>query len=111
MSERPREAVKKIISFAKDLDVPNGAQAASPPKDIPYARQREVHPESDMVERSGQAVVALLKQASDSANADCGHAREYAHRISIQLRAAEDRIKELEVDLRHCQDKEAHAKA
>jgi hypothetical protein len=109
MSERSPEAVNKIISFGKDPDVPNGAQAAPPPKDSPYARQREVHRESDMVERSGQAIVALLQQASYSANANCDRAQEYAHKASIQLRAAEDRIKELEVDLRHYQDRAQRA--
>jgi len=79
MSEHSPEAVKKIISFIRGPDVPNGGQAASLPKDIPYAFEREVHPESDMVERSGQAIAALLKQASDAANANCEHAREYAH--------------------------------
>ncbi len=106
MSKRSPEA---IISFAEDPDVPKGAQVASPPKDIPYARQREVHRESDMVERSGQAIVALLQQASDSANANCDRAEEYTHKVSIQLRAAEDRIKELEVDLRQYQDRAQRA--
>ena len=94
---------------ARGPDVANGTQAASLPKDVPYALKREVHPESDLVERSGQAIAALLKQASDAANADCEHAREHAHKISIQMRAAEDRIKELEVDLRRCQDRALRA--
>src|SRR5262249_5101546 len=109
MSERSSEAVRKIVSFAGDPDVPKGAPAASPHKDIPYARQRDVHHDSDMVERSGQAIVALLQQASNSANADCDRAQEYAHKASIQLRAAEDRIKELEADLRLYQDRALRA--
>src|SRR6267142_3880070 len=70
---------------------------------------REVRPESDTVERSGQAIVDLLQQASDDANANCDRAREYALKASVQLRAAEDRIKELEVDLRHYQDRAQRA--
>src|SRR5262245_7619186 len=105
------EAVERIISFAKDSDFPKGAHAASPPKDVPYARQPEIHCESDMVERSGQAIVALLRQASDSANANCDRAQEHARTVSIQLRAAEDRINELEVDLRHYQDRAERAES
>ena len=115
MSERSPEAIKKIIPFAKDPYVPAPKSAFAPPpnapqatlspiNDIPYAPHREVHPESDTVERSGEAIVALLKQAADSANADCDRAAEYAHKTSVRLRAAEVWIKELEVDLRHYQD-------
>src|SRR5262249_39073585 len=115
MNERSPEAVKKIIPFAKDPYIPapksafapppKGAQASPPPKDIPYAPNRDVSREiaregrleGDPVERSGQAIVALLQQAADSANANCDRAMEYAHKLSVQLRANEERIKELEV--------------
>ncbi|HLQ93900.1 MAG TPA: hypothetical protein VK148_28100 [Xanthobacteraceae bacterium] len=118
MNERAPEAVKKIIPFAKDPYVPAPksafapqpkAAAAPPPKDIPYAPARDVRPDGDTVERSGQAIVALLQQAADSANSNCDRAMEYAHKISVQLRASDERIKELEGDLRHFQDRAERA--
>ena len=120
MSERSPEAVKKIIPFAKDPYIPapksafapppKASQAASPPKDIPYSPSRgDVRPDGDTVERSGQAIVALLQQAADSANANCDRAMEYAHKLSVQLRASDERIKELEVDLRHYQERAQRA--
>ena len=119
MSERSTEAVKKIIPFAKDPYVPAPKSAFAPPpkvsspslppNDIPYAPNREPRQEGDPVERSGQAIVALLQQAADSANANCDRAMDYAHKLSVQLRASEERIKELEVDLRHYQDRTQRA--
>ena len=118
MSERSPEAIKKIIPFAKDPYVPAPKSAfapplktapAPPPKDIPYAPTRDVHPDGDTVERSGQAIVALLQQAADSANSNCDRAMEYAHKLSVQMRASEERIKELEGDLRHYQDRTQRA--
>jgi len=70
---------------------------------------REVRSESDTVELSGQAIVDLLQQASDDANANCDRAREHALKASVQLRAAEDRIKELESHLLHYQDRAQRA--
>jgi hypothetical protein len=118
MSERSPEVFKKIIPFAKDPYVPapksqfapppKGAPAPQP-KDIPYAPTRDARPDADTVERSGQAIVALLQQAADSANSNCDRAMEYAHKLSVQLRASEERIKELEGDMRHFQDRAERA--
>src|SRR3954453_3520192 len=96
MCERRSEAAKKIIPLTKEGPTSTPA-FASPP-------HRETHPDSDTVERSGEAVVGLLKQAAESANANCGGAAEHAHKTSGLLRAGEGRIKDLEVDLRHYQD-------
>jgi hypothetical protein len=120
MNERSPEAVKKIIPFAKDPYVPAPKSAFAPPakappaapapKDIPYSpNPRDVRVDGDTVERSGQAIVALLQQAADSANSNCDRAMEYAHKLSVQVRASEERIKELEVDLRHYQDRAQRA--
>ena len=92
MSERASEAVKKIIPLTTE------ALTSTPAFAPPHGG---AHPDSETVERSGHAIVALLKQAADNANANCDRATEYAHKTSILLRAAEGRIKELEIDLRH----------
>src|SRR5262245_17324573 len=117
MNERAPEAIKKIIPFGKDPYVPAPKSAFAPPpkdipfapsapKDIPFAPNREARQglpvgpalgEGDPVERSGQAIVALLQQAADTANANCDRAMDYAHKLSVQLRAAEERVKELEL--------------
>src|SRR5215208_2260013 len=60
-------------------------------------------------ERSGQAIVALLNQAADSAKATCEQVINTAGTLSIQLRAAEDKVKLLESELRHYQDRSSRA--
>src|SRR5262245_65973710 len=81
MAERAPEGVKKIIPFAPT--------------------NREPRDDSDPMDRSGHAIVSLLQQAADTANRDCERAMDMAHKMSTQLRTAEEKIKELEADIRH----------
>jgi len=79
-------------------------------KIIPFApTNREPRDDSDPMDRSGQAIVVLLQQAADTANTNCERALELAHKLSMQLRTAEDRIKELESDIRHYHDRAQRA--
>jgi hypothetical protein len=61
------------------------------------------------VDESGSTIVALLKEAADTARVTCLQAVDAAHKASIQLRAAEDRINELEMEVRHHYDRAARA--
>lgn len=88
MSERAPESLKKIIPFA------------------PTGRSRD---EGDPMDRSGQAIIALLQQAADTANVNCDRALELARKLSMQLRAAEEQIRELEADMRHYHDRAQRA--
>ena len=84
MLDRPGIAPKKVVQFApapKD----NEADAV------------------DVAERSGQAIVGLLKEASELANETCERAMDTAHQLSLKLHAADDRVKELESELRQYQ--------
>ena len=88
MNERAPEAVKKII---------------------PFAPTKGVRDDSDTMDRSGQAIVTLLQQAADTANSNCDRAMDLAHKLSMQLRATELRVKELEEDVRHFHDRAQRA--
>jgi hypothetical protein len=85
MNERSFEGAKKIVPFAPSKD--------------------ESTPEGEAVEKSGQAIVSLLQQAAAVAKENCDRAMDVAHKLSMQLRAAEDRIKELEHDTRRYQER------
>jgi len=76
---------------------------------IPFAPTRHVRDEGDPMDRSGQAIISLLQQAADTANVNCERALELAHKLSMQLRDAEQRIKELEADMRHYHDRAQRA--
>ena len=78
---------------------------------IPFApgSKGNVRVDAVPVDDSGNAIVALLKDAADIARATCTHAINSAQKASSQLRAAEDRIKELESEVRHYHDRVARA--
>jgi hypothetical protein len=84
MIDRPGTAPKKIIPFAP-----------SPKDGLPD--------DGDPVERSGQAIVALLREAATVAKETCERAMATADQLSAKLRATEDRVRELEADLQHYQ--------
>ena len=51
--------------------------------------------DASQLDSAGQAILKLLHKAADTAEANSRQALETAQRLSIQLRAAEDRIAEL----------------
>jgi hypothetical protein len=65
--------------------------------------------EDDPTDESGRAVVAMLQQAANLSNENCDRAMSLAHKLSLQLRAAEDRINQLQAEVEHFQDRAAHA--
>src|SRR5262245_32119325 len=70
-------------------------------KVVQLATGKEGAPEGEAVDRSGEAIVTLVQQAAGVAKDNCERAMDVAHKLSTQLRAAEDRIRELENDIRH----------
>jgi len=56
--------------------------------------------ENDPLEHAGHSILALLQKASAIAGQNTQQALSTAHRLAIQLRAAEDRIAELEASVR-----------
>lgn len=63
----------------------------------------------DRVDQAGQAVLDLLGRAADAADEHNRHALDIAHRLSRQLRAAEDQIIALEAELKHYKDRTDYA--
>ena len=65
--------------------------------------------DGDPLDQSGQAIVSLLQQAANLSNENCDRAMGLAHKLSIQLRAAEDRINNLQTELEQSLDRAARA--
>jgi|SRR5215469_6695985 len=85
-------------------------QLREAPEDlIPYApaRKSAITPTNtgDPVEHAGQTILGLLNQAAEAASANTKHALDVAQRISRELRAAEERIADLEADLRRYKER------
>src|SRR5262245_51330858 len=65
-------------------------------KFLPKERPRSYAP---LVEEAGEAIIAKIQKAADLSNENCDRAMKLAHKLSMQLRAAEDRINQLEAEV------------
>ena len=63
---------------------------------------RKGHPDAAMLaDDAGHGIIALLQKAADMAKQDCERAMDLAHKLSSQLRAAEERAREFEAEAIH----------
>jgi hypothetical protein len=72
---------------------------------IPFAAKNAVPDDGDQLDKAGQTILRLLHKAAGVAEANSHHALEMAQKLSHQLRAAEDRIAELEAEVEIYRDK------
>ena len=72
---------------------------------IPFAPAAKNVAADDQLDKAGQTILKLLHKAAGVAEANSKHALDMAQKLSHQLRAAEDRIAELEAEVGIYQDK------
>jgi chromosome segregation ATPase len=76
--------------------------ASAPKTVVPFGPKSNAKSEADNeLDRAGHAILGALDQAAGAAEARYQQAMETTHKLSAQLRSAEDRIKELEARVRH----------
>jgi len=61
------------------------------------------------VEEAGQAIIAKIQKAADLSNENCDRAMRLALKLSMELRAAEDRISKLESEVQLFRERAARA--
>ena len=61
------------------------------------------------VDEAGQAIVAQIRTAADLAKEDCDRAMSLAHKLSMELRSAEERTHEMEAEVEHWRERAARA--
>ena len=76
---------------------------------IPFAKKQSATPDADPLDNAGKTVLGLLHRAAEVAEANSQRALDLAHKLSVQLRAAEDHIKELETDIQYYRDRAERA--
>jgi hypothetical protein len=71
------------------------------PEVVPFARSAQGARDENnaQLDKAGQTILQLLNKAADVAEQNSRHAIDTAQRLSHQLRAAEDRIAELEAEV------------
>jgi cell fate (sporulation/competence/biofilm development) regulator YmcA (YheA/YmcA/DUF963 family) len=65
--------------------------------------------DASQLDTAGEAILKLLHKAAGVAEANSRRALETAQKLSSQLRAAEDRIAELEAEVHHYREKSERA--
>jgi len=69
------------------------------PKIVEFARKEGIRDENEKIDVSAHAVITLLRAAADISKENVDRAMTMAHKLSIELRAAEDRISQLEAEI------------
>ena len=76
---------------------------------VPFALKNAISNDGDQLDQAGQTILKLLHKAAGVAEANSQHALEMAQKFSHQLRAAENRIAELEAEVEIYQEKSERA--
>jgi chromosome segregation ATPase len=77
---------------------------------VPFAPEKNSHSgDPDQLDRAGQTILQLLNKAAGVTEENSRHAIETAQRLSHQLRAAENRIAELEAEVAAYQERAERA--
>jgi predicted component of type VI protein secretion system len=85
----------------------NGADA--PEQVVRFEPKGRPRPYDNPVEEAGEAIVAKIRRAADLANENCDRAMKLAHKLAMELRAAEDRINQLEAEVQLFRERAARA--
>jgi hypothetical protein len=87
----------------------NQRASNTPEQVLKFAPRDRPSESGDPTDEAGEALMALLQQAADLSNDNCERAMMLAHKLSLDLRAAEDRIKELQGAVDHYEKRAVRA--
>jgi predicted PhzF superfamily epimerase YddE/YHI9 len=79
------------------------------PEVLKFAPKQRPRDEGDPIDQAGHALVAMLHEAAKLSNENVDRAMTMAHKLSIQLRAAEDRISQLQAEVEHLESRATRA--
>jgi hypothetical protein len=82
---------------------------STPPELLAHAREQNPQHETDVVDQAGHRIVALLREAADASVENVERAMTMAHKRSMELRAAEERITLLEAEVERLRDRATRA--
>jgi hypothetical protein len=80
-----------------------------PSEVLSFAPQQRQRDEADPIDQAGQGILVLVEQAANISKENADRAMSVAHRLSVQLRAAEDRIAELQAEVERAQSRAVRA--
>ena len=92
----------------RSVGVSYGSTGATP-EVLKFASRQNARDEGDPIDQVGHALVAALAQAARVGEENVERAMTVAHKLSIQLRAAEDRINQLEAEVKRLEGRASRA--
>jgi chromosome segregation ATPase len=66
-------------------------------------------PGDELIDQTGHALLALIDDAANVSKENIERAMTMAHRVSLELRAAEERISQLEAEIEHLESRATRA--
>jgi hypothetical protein len=82
------------------------ASSDKPDDAIPFApTQKSSKGGANLADDSGLTIIALLQKAADLAKEDCARVMDVAHKLSYQVRTAEERTHEAEAEAAHFRER------
>ena len=81
----------------------------TPEQVLKFAPKEKAQNKVPQVDEAGQVIVAQIRTAADLAKEDCDRAMSLAHKLSMELRAAEDRTHAMEAEVEHWRERAARA--
>jgi DNA repair exonuclease SbcCD ATPase subunit len=81
----------------------------TPEQVLKFAPREKGRSDGIPLDDAGQAIVAKIRTAADLAKEDCDRAMSLAHKLSMELRAAEDRTQQMAREVEHWRDRAARA--
>ena len=76
---------------------------------LKFAPKHKAQDHGSPLDEAGKAVLTHIQRAADLASADCDRAMSLAHKLSMELRASEDRTHELQAEVELWRDRAARA--
>jgi chromosome segregation ATPase len=81
----------------------------TPEQVVKFAPKEKAANRVAQLDDAGQAIVAQIRTAADLVKEDCDRAMGLAHKLSRELRAAEDRTQQMASEVEHWRDRAARA--
>ena len=89
--------------------VVNQRATDTPEQVLKFAPKEKASNRVAQLDDAGEAIVAQIRTAADLAKEDCDRAMGLAHKLSMELRAAEDRTQQMAREVERWRDRAARA--
>ncbi len=84
-------------------------QTDTPEQVLKFAPKHKGHDHGSPLDEAGKAILTHIQRAANLASEDCDRAMSLAHKLSMELRASEDRMHELQAEFKLWRHRAARA--